>query len=189
MPTQLPVEWVPNSLSPRLKRPVSEASDSPPSNAKSNKAWSYTSTFLCFHGTYRDNLTFYQKILFRLVICSLFSALSRKHLQTSTCCFVSAERLCKKWSLHRWKPPFFGVTVTKPQYCKFRPLRLTYFSELSHALWASFEMLMRLSKHFFCTLPFNLKFFIFIRLVYRYFTLLWGRFLLSSSTAHLWVLP
>jgi hypothetical protein len=183
--TQLPVECVSHSLSPRLKQPVSEASDSPPSNAKSN-----TSTFLCFHGTYRDNLTFYQKILFRSVRCHYFRHYRENIYRHRRVVLHLLTDFAKKWSLHRWKCPFFGVTVTKPQHCKFRHLRLTYSSELSHVLWASSEMLMRISEDFFCTLPLHLQYFFFIRLVTDTLLFFSGdSYVLSSSTAHLWVLP
>jgi hypothetical protein len=43
-PTQPPIRWVTSTLSPWVKRPGHEADHSPPSNAKSKNAWSYTST-------------------------------------------------------------------------------------------------------------------------------------------------
>jgi hypothetical protein len=42
-PTQLPIQWVPGTLSPGIKRPRREAYHSPPSSAEVNNAWRYTS--------------------------------------------------------------------------------------------------------------------------------------------------
>jgi hypothetical protein len=43
-PTQLPVYWVPGSISLGTKRPKREVKHSPPSSAEDKNAWSYTST-------------------------------------------------------------------------------------------------------------------------------------------------
>jgi hypothetical protein len=42
--TQLPIQWVPEALSPGVKRPGREANHSPPSNGEVKNRWSYTST-------------------------------------------------------------------------------------------------------------------------------------------------
>jgi hypothetical protein len=42
-PTQPPVEWVPRTLSPALKRQGREADHSPPASAEVKKMWIYTS--------------------------------------------------------------------------------------------------------------------------------------------------
>jgi hypothetical protein len=41
---QPPIQWVPGTLSPRVKRPGREADHSPPSSAEVMNAWRYTST-------------------------------------------------------------------------------------------------------------------------------------------------
>jgi hypothetical protein len=46
-PTQPPIQWVPVTLSPAVKRPGREAHHSCPSTAEVKKAWSYTFTPLC----------------------------------------------------------------------------------------------------------------------------------------------
>jgi hypothetical protein len=43
-PTQLPIQWVPEALSLRVKRPGREADHLPPSGAEVKNEWSYTST-------------------------------------------------------------------------------------------------------------------------------------------------
>jgi hypothetical protein len=43
-PTQLPIQWVPEALSPGVKRPGREADHSPNTSAKVKKMWIYTST-------------------------------------------------------------------------------------------------------------------------------------------------
>jgi hypothetical protein len=43
-PTQLPIQWVPDALSLKVKRPESEADHSPPSSVEVKNAWSYIST-------------------------------------------------------------------------------------------------------------------------------------------------
>jgi hypothetical protein len=42
--TQHPTQWVPGTLSPRVKRPERDADHSPPTSAKVKKIWAYTST-------------------------------------------------------------------------------------------------------------------------------------------------
>jgi hypothetical protein len=42
--TQYPIQWVPQALSLRLKRPKREADHSPPSSSEVKNEWSYTST-------------------------------------------------------------------------------------------------------------------------------------------------
>jgi hypothetical protein len=49
-PSQPPVQWIQENLSPGIKRPVCEADKSPPSSTEVKNAWSYTSTPLCLHG-------------------------------------------------------------------------------------------------------------------------------------------
>jgi hypothetical protein len=50
-PTQPPLQWVPEALSPEVKQPGREADHSPPSSAEGKNAWRYTSTLLVFlHG-------------------------------------------------------------------------------------------------------------------------------------------
>jgi hypothetical protein len=44
MPTQPPIQWVPEALSLGVKRPGHEAGHSPPSSPRSKNEWSYTST-------------------------------------------------------------------------------------------------------------------------------------------------
>jgi hypothetical protein len=43
-PTQPPIQWVPGSHSPGVKRPEREANHSPPTSAEVKKMWIYTST-------------------------------------------------------------------------------------------------------------------------------------------------
>jgi hypothetical protein len=43
-PTQPPIQWVLEALSPRIKRPGREADHSPPTSAEVKKMWIYTST-------------------------------------------------------------------------------------------------------------------------------------------------
>jgi hypothetical protein len=43
-PTQPPIQWVPEALPLKVKRPGNEADHSPPSSAEVKNAWSYTST-------------------------------------------------------------------------------------------------------------------------------------------------
>jgi hypothetical protein len=43
-PTQPPIQWVPWTLSPGVKRPGHEADHSPPTSAEVKKMWIYTST-------------------------------------------------------------------------------------------------------------------------------------------------
>jgi hypothetical protein len=43
-PTQLPIEWVPETLSLGIKWPARETNHSPPPSAEVKNAWSYTST-------------------------------------------------------------------------------------------------------------------------------------------------
>jgi hypothetical protein len=43
-PTQPPIQWVRESLSPGVKRPGREADHSPPTSAEVKKTWVYTST-------------------------------------------------------------------------------------------------------------------------------------------------
>jgi hypothetical protein len=43
-PTQLPVQGIPDVLSPGIKRPWRKADHTPPSSAEVKNAWSYTST-------------------------------------------------------------------------------------------------------------------------------------------------
>jgi hypothetical protein len=43
-PTQPPIQWVPGSLFPGVKRPEREADQSPPANAEVKKVWIYTCT-------------------------------------------------------------------------------------------------------------------------------------------------
>jgi hypothetical protein len=43
-PTQSPIQWVPGTLSPSVKRPVREADHLPPSSTEVKNAWRYTST-------------------------------------------------------------------------------------------------------------------------------------------------
>jgi hypothetical protein len=43
-PTQLPIQWVPGTLSLEVRRPDRKADHSPPSSAKVTSAWRYTST-------------------------------------------------------------------------------------------------------------------------------------------------
>jgi hypothetical protein len=42
--TQAPIQWVPEALSPRVKRQEREADHSPPASAEVKKMWIYTST-------------------------------------------------------------------------------------------------------------------------------------------------
>jgi hypothetical protein len=42
--TQPPIQWVPEALSPQVKRPGREVDHSPPSSAEVKNAWGYTST-------------------------------------------------------------------------------------------------------------------------------------------------
>jgi len=57
-PIQLPTESIPGAPFLGFKWPEHEAHHSPTSSAKIKNEWSYTSTPpICFHGTYRDNLT------------------------------------------------------------------------------------------------------------------------------------
>jgi hypothetical protein len=50
-PIQTPIKWVPEALSPGVKRPRCELNQSPPSRAEIEYyAWSYTSTPLGLHG-------------------------------------------------------------------------------------------------------------------------------------------
>jgi hypothetical protein len=44
-PTQPPIQWVSETLSPRVKRPGREADHSPPTSAKIKNTWIYTSTY------------------------------------------------------------------------------------------------------------------------------------------------
>jgi len=47
-------------LSPEVMRPGRDVDHSPPSSAKGNKEWRYTSTPpVCFHGMSRDNFTIF----------------------------------------------------------------------------------------------------------------------------------
>jgi hypothetical protein len=73
-PTQPPIQWVPRTLSPEVKRPGREAYHSPPSSAEVKNARSYTSTpsyvfmawclntgyvfSVCYLVKHRVNLTF-----------------------------------------------------------------------------------------------------------------------------------
>jgi hypothetical protein len=41
---QLPTQWIPGTLSPRIKRPGRETDDLPPNSAIVKKTWIYTST-------------------------------------------------------------------------------------------------------------------------------------------------
>jgi len=43
-PKKPPIQWIPEALTPRTKRPGREADHSPPSRVKVKNAWSYTST-------------------------------------------------------------------------------------------------------------------------------------------------
>jgi hypothetical protein len=43
-PTQPPIQWVPGTLFPGVKRPGLEADHSPPASAEVKKTWLYTST-------------------------------------------------------------------------------------------------------------------------------------------------
>jgi hypothetical protein len=43
-PIRPPIEWVPEALSPGVKRPGREADHSPPTSAEVKKTWIYTST-------------------------------------------------------------------------------------------------------------------------------------------------
>jgi hypothetical protein len=43
-PTQHPIQWVPEALSPGIKRPGREADHSSPSRSDDKNAWSYTCT-------------------------------------------------------------------------------------------------------------------------------------------------
>jgi hypothetical protein len=62
-PTQPPIQWVPDTLSPRVKRPGRNYRHSPPSSAEFKNAWRFTSrpqqVFVAWcvvkHG---DNFTF-----------------------------------------------------------------------------------------------------------------------------------
>jgi len=65
-PTQLPIQWVPGSLSLEVKWPGHEADHSPPSSAEIKNVWSYTSIPPYILMTWclvkhRDNFTFYLK--------------------------------------------------------------------------------------------------------------------------------
>jgi hypothetical protein len=43
-PAQIPVQWVPGTLSPGIKRPGREADHLPPASAEIKNMWIYTST-------------------------------------------------------------------------------------------------------------------------------------------------
>jgi hypothetical protein len=43
-PTQPPIQWVPEALSPGAKQPGREADHSPPTSAEVKNMWIYTST-------------------------------------------------------------------------------------------------------------------------------------------------
>jgi hypothetical protein len=43
-PTQPPIQWVPGTLSPGVKRPRREANNSPPTSNEVKKTWIYTCT-------------------------------------------------------------------------------------------------------------------------------------------------
>jgi hypothetical protein len=43
-PTQSPIQWVQEALSPGLQRPERETDHLPPSSVETNKTWIYTST-------------------------------------------------------------------------------------------------------------------------------------------------
>jgi hypothetical protein len=43
-PNEPPIQWIPEALSPGVKRPGREADHSPPSSAEFKNAWSYNST-------------------------------------------------------------------------------------------------------------------------------------------------
>jgi hypothetical protein len=70
--TQPSIQWIPDTLSPGVKRPGREAEHSPPSVTEVENAWSYTSTpayiimawslikgyvFMALHNLTRDKVT------------------------------------------------------------------------------------------------------------------------------------
>jgi hypothetical protein len=48
-PTQPPIQWVPGTFPPEVKRKMCEADHSPSFNADVKNEWSYTSTPPCLH--------------------------------------------------------------------------------------------------------------------------------------------
>jgi hypothetical protein len=130
--TQLPVEWVTDSPSPRLKRPVNEAADSPPSNAKSNNAGSYISTLLSLDGTHRDNLAFYQKISFLSVSCHYFrhyrdDIYTHQQVVLDLLRDFTKSEVCTDGSLPSSEWQSLNLRTANSGL-----IGLTYFSELSH---------------------------------------------------------
>jgi hypothetical protein len=63
--THPPIQWVPGTLSPGVKRPGRGTDHSPPTSAQVKKKWVYTSTIhtpswrSAYLVKYRDNFTFY----------------------------------------------------------------------------------------------------------------------------------
>jgi len=74
-PLQPPIRWVPGSLSLGLKRPGSEADQSPPSSAEVKNVWSYTSApqyaFMewCLVKS-QGQLYFYLYIYLKVIFCT-----------------------------------------------------------------------------------------------------------------------
>jgi len=60
--TEPPTRWVPGAF-PGVKWAGRDVEYSLPSRAEVKNGWSYSSPPVYIHGTYRDNLTFYQYIL------------------------------------------------------------------------------------------------------------------------------
>jgi hypothetical protein len=58
-PTQPPIQWVPEDLSPGVKGPGCEADNSPATSAEVKKMWIYTSTFpYAFNVRHRPSYAF-----------------------------------------------------------------------------------------------------------------------------------
>jgi hypothetical protein len=55
--TQLPIQWVPEALSPGVKRPGREADYLPPASAEVKKKWVHTSTPHSLHGVVLNSLS------------------------------------------------------------------------------------------------------------------------------------
>jgi hypothetical protein len=49
-PTEVPIQWVPGVLSPRVKRPVPKADHSPPFSAEIKNVWSCLHSHIHLHG-------------------------------------------------------------------------------------------------------------------------------------------
>jgi hypothetical protein len=66
LPSQVPIEWVPEALSPGVKRSEHEADHSPPTSTEVKETWIYTSistyAFMVLSLIKHSNVTFYSGI-------------------------------------------------------------------------------------------------------------------------------